>query len=544
VNAENQLILDIIQKLFLKKITFETALQVLNVSERTIFRYLKKYEVLGVGFLTHGNKNKVPANKTSTDEIEKAKVLMTEKYFDFNMTHTLEKFKKDEDIKINRETFRKICHEINLVKKAKRRRKTVRKLRTRTAQAGIFLQMDGSPHRWFNNEVSCLIGAIDDANNENYYSEFFESETTVGCLKVLRKIIEKKGIFSILYVDRAGIFGGPKRVHFSQVKRALEELGIKIIFANSAEAKGRIERHWQTLQDRMVPEMRLRKIKSFEAANDYLQNQFLPNDYNKVFKVVPADLEPGWKKLPDSVNLDEIFCLKHARSVKSDHTFSYNGVVYRIKSDLKYSIQNQKVKVRIYLDETQKIFFAEKELEVEVYQLPVRMDIDEKVKVILEEKSTIKVRKDSHVEHENKFYSVNPELLGKFVIIKEYEDNLLIYHHKKLVESHRKIKNQFVKSSTKPEHLKPWQATLLETSIYRRAAKNIGKHVDQVIFIILQKGQGVVDNKSIWAIIELKKHYAKTAIDEACEYAIRVSSVNYRTIAAHLKLRYRKTIAG
>ena len=146
---------------------------------------------------------------------------MKEKYFDFNLTHAMEKLVKDEGIKINRETFRKACHEINLVKKAKRRKRKVHRLRTRTAQAGVFLQMDGSPHRWFNNEVSCLIGAIDDASNENYYSEFFESETTVGCLKVLRKIIEKKGLFNILYVDRAGIFGGPKRVHFSQVKRAL-----------------------------------------------------------------------------------------------------------------------------------------------------------------------------------------------------------------------------------------------------------------------------------------------------------------------------------
>jgi hypothetical protein len=542
VNSENQLILDIIQKLFLKKITFETAQQVLNVSDRTIFRYLKKYEVLGVGFLSHGNSGKAPVNKTSEADIEKAKVLMKEKYFDFNLTHAMEKLSNDEGVKINRETFRRICHEINLVKKAKRRKSKVHKLRTRTAQAGVFLQMDGSPHRWFNNEVSCLIGAIDDASNENYYSEFFETETTVGCLKVLRKIIEKKGIFSILYVDRAGIFGGPKRVHFSQVKRALNELGINIIFASSAEAKGRIERHWQTLQDRMVPEMRIRKIKSYEAANDYLQEQFLPNDYNKVFKVIPADLEPGWKKLPTSINLDEIFCLKNHRSVKSDHTFCYNGVTYRITSNLKYSIQNQKVEVRIYLDQTQKIFFADKELEVEVYHPPVRMDVDEKVKVILEEKEAKKVRKDSHVEFGNKFYSVNPEFIGKLVVVREHGDNLLFYHHKKLIESHNKIKNPYVKNNTKPEHLKPWQATLLTTSVYRRAALGIGKNVDKLVFIILQKGQGVVDNKTIWSIIALKKHYTKNAIDESCEFAIATSSVSFRTIQAHLNLRYRKTM--
>jgi len=541
VTAANQLILDIIQKLFLKKITFEIAKQVLGVSDRTIYRYLKDYALLGVGFLSHGNARRVPVNKTILEDIEKAKVLMKQKYFDFNMTHAMEKLSKDDGLKINRETFRKICHEINLVKKSKRRRGKVHRLRTRTAQAGVFLQMDGSPHRWFNNEVSCLIGAIDDATNENYYSEFFESETTVGCLKVLRKIIEKKGLFSILYVDRAGIFGGPKRVHFSQVKRALTELGITIIFASSAEAKGRIERHWQTLQDRLVPEMRIRKIKSYEAANDYLQEQFLPNDYNKVFKVVPADLEPGWRNLPKSISLDEIFCLKHTRSVKSDHTYSFNGVTYRIKSDLKYSIQNQKVEIRIYLNETQKVFFADKELEVEAHHAPVRMDIDEKVKVILDEKDALKVRKDSHVEYQKKFYSVKAEFIGKLVVVKEHEDNLLFYNRTKLIETHHRIKNPYVKNATKAEHLKPWQATLLPTSIYRKAALDIGVHVDKLIFIILQKGQGFVDNRSIWAIINLKKSYVRTAINEACEYALGVGTVDLRTVMVCLNSRFRKT---
>lgn len=202
------------------------------------------------------------------------------------------------------------------------------------------------------------------------------------------------------------------------------------------------------------------------------------------------------------------------------------------------------MEVRIYLDETQKVFFAEQELEVEVYQLPVRMDIDEKVKVILEEENAFKVRLDAHVEYQNKFYSLKAEFIKKQVAVREHEDNLLFYHNKKLIESHRKIKNQYVKNSTKPEHLKPWQATLLPTSIYRKAARDIGKSVDQLVFIILQKGQGVVDNKNIWAIINLKKSYVKSAINEACEYAISTSSADYRTVSAHLKLRFRKTLTG
>ena len=113
---------------------------------------------------------------------------------------------------------------------------------------GLMLQMDGSPHRWFGDKKSCLIAIIDDATSE-IHAEFFESETTLGCLKVLRDYIGKKGVFKVLYVDKAGIFGGPKRCNFSQVQRACSEIGIEIIFANSPQGKGRVERSFDTFQD-------------------------------------------------------------------------------------------------------------------------------------------------------------------------------------------------------------------------------------------------------------------------------------------------------
>lgn len=542
MKAQDQLIIDIIEKLNSKKITLETATKVLNVSERTIFRYIKGFYDFGVSYFHHGNKNRVPVNKTSAETILKSKEIMKTKYFDFNVTHALEKLKSEENININRESFRKICHEVGLVKKAKRRSSVVRRLRNRTPQAGVMLQMDGSSHRWFNNKESCLIGTIDDANNENYYSEFFTGETTVGCMKVLSKIIKKKGLFSILYTDRAGIFAGPKRANFSQVKRALSELGIQIIFANSAQAKGRIERHWQTLQDRLVPEMRIRKIRSYEAANHYLQSEFLPAEYNKKFKVVPSNLEPGWKSLPKEIDLNEIFCLKYLRTVKSDHTYSFNGQIYLIKSDLKYSIQNQKLEIRVYLDDTRRVYFADKEIETELYQQPVKMDIDDKIALIIEEKDTINVRKDSHVFYQGKYYSVNPDFIGSPITVREQESVLLFYYRKKLIESHTKIKSKFINNTTKPEHLKPWQDTLLPTSIYRSAAKRIGAGCDNLVFGILQRGQGVVDNKNIWSIIGLRKSYPSNAINEACEFAVKSGSGSYRSVMAYLNLRCKKVV--
>jgi len=340
LDAKNQLKIDIISLLDARKISVEEAKLALSVSQRTVERYLELYKTKGLAFVFHGNTGRAPINKTDIALTLKATALIKEKYFDFNLTHALEKLSTQESIAINRETFRKACHEIGMVKRAQKRRSKVRKARDRISQAGVMLQMDGSPHRWFGNSESCLIGAIDDATSEVCGAEFFESETTVGCMKVLKCIIEKKGLFSILYTDRAGIFGGPKRVKFSQVKRALGELGIRIIFANSPQAKGRIERLWNTLQDRLVPEMRLKNIRAIETANHFLQEDYLPNDHNKQFSVLPKNLEPAWRPVPSSIDLSQIFCIKDSRTVKNDHTYSWNGMMYKITSDFKYSIMN------------------------------------------------------------------------------------------------------------------------------------------------------------------------------------------------------------
>lgn len=540
MKSEIQLKIDIIDKVLKKIISKSEAAKILNVSERTIERYLSGLERKGVQFFIHKNTHREPVNKTSSAVLTKAKTLVKEKYFDFNMTHCLEKLKSTEKININRETFRKQCHEINMVKRRQKRQSKARRLRQRTPQAGLLLQMDGSHHRWFNSEETCLIGAVDDATSENYYSEFFDGETTVGCMKVLKEIILKKGLFKILYVDRAGLFAGPKRAEFAQVKRALLELNIHIIYANSAEAKGRIERHWETLQDRLVPEMRLRKIKTFEAANNYLNQIYLPTEYNKRFAVVPANLEPGWVALPKSINLDEIFCLKEIRVIAGDHTISFENQIYKITDTLKYSIKKQKVEIRKYFNNEIKFYFADKELTVEVYSRPIKQDVAERISLVLDEESALTVRKDSHVVYENKYYSVDPKYVGKLINITEHDKYLLFYCRRILIESHLKIIGNLRNQSTKPEHLKPWQETLLPQSVYRYAARQIGENCDRLIYTILQKGQGVVDNKNIWGIINLKKEYPKSAVDESCKYAFMASTLTYRSVIVYLRLKYKK----
>ena len=169
------------------------AAQVLNVSERTLQRYLKAYREKGLCFVYHGNIGKVPANKISPEIREQVIHLVKTKYFDFNLTHTIEKLKGVESINISFETLRRWYGEGEFSKKYRVRSRKITEARQRVAWPGILLQMDGSYHKWFGSKESCLITAIDDCNNDLYYGGFYQSETTLDCMDVLKKIIEKKG---------------------------------------------------------------------------------------------------------------------------------------------------------------------------------------------------------------------------------------------------------------------------------------------------------------------------------------------------------------
>jgi transposase len=346
LKTKDQLLAEIVYKISSKQISRSDGIKLLGVSQRTLERYLRDFNKEGITFVSHGNRKRPPVNKTAEDLKETIQTLVQEKYFDFNMLHCLEKIREELGVEIKRETFRKWCHEIKAVKRSKRRRTYPRYRRERMSQAGLMLLMDGSHHRWFADVECCLNAAIDDATGEVPYAEFSYGETTWACLKVLRKIVEKKGIFRILYVDKAGVYGGIKRQGFSQVQRALNELGTQVIFAHSPEAKGRIERLWDTLQDRLIPEMRLKGIKSMDAANDYLQNTFLPHQYHPRFVVQAHNPQSAYIPVHPSHDLSSIFLLKEHRQVARDHTISLAGEKYLIDEHLKYSIHNQKLEIR------------------------------------------------------------------------------------------------------------------------------------------------------------------------------------------------------
>jgi transposase len=359
----------IISEFITGKLKRSEAAELLCKTERTISRMARKQESRGFIGVKHANYGRTPANKILNSEKQKIMKLVEETYFDLNITHCLEKLKNDHEHKLlSYATLRRWCHEKRLVKRKHRRSSKVRKQRVRMPFEGLLLQMDGSHHKWNRKSDWCLIAAIDDATSDIPYAEFFLSEDTLNCMTVMQRILERKGIPEAIYVDKAGCLGGGKRAMFNQFKRACEELGIRIIFANSAQGKGRIERVWDTFQDRIIPELRLRNIHNMPRANEYLQNEFIPN-YWKQNNVKPArEAEIKYKELPLNIDLNEIFCLKSYRSVKSDHTFSWNNDVYIIDSDLKYSIHKQKIEIREYQNMTYDFFYAGKKILVSLIE--------------------------------------------------------------------------------------------------------------------------------------------------------------------------------
>ena len=225
VNSQNQLKTDIITKVACSEMSVLNAQKLLGKSKRTVERYIQRYKEEGIQFVIHKSTYRTQPNKISGELKNLVQSLIRDKYHNFNLTHLREKLEECEGVLVKKETLRKWAHEINLVKRPKKRR-------DRMPSAGLLVQIDESFHKWFGEEKSCLIAAIDDANSE-LHAEFFPSETTFGCMKVLRDLICRNGIFKVLYVDKASIFAGAKRFNFSQVSRACKELGIEIIFANS-----------------------------------------------------------------------------------------------------------------------------------------------------------------------------------------------------------------------------------------------------------------------------------------------------------------------
>jgi transposase len=357
VNKKEQFRFGVICDYRIGKLTRREAAEAIQVSERTINRMSASVNEFGISGLSHKGRGRASHRKISDLEKQRVRFLIKEHYWDYNVLHCMEMLKERHKIDIGYETLRRWCHEWNCVKRRHRRPRKKKNLRDRLPAEGMLLQLDGSPHKYNGKNDWCLIAAIDDATSEIPYAQFFKSETTEASMKVVAEILRRKGVPRAIYTDRAGWSGGQKRTQFSQFVRACSELGVRVIFANSPEAKGRIERAFQTIQDRISPELRSRGITDIEAANKYLQNSFLTKYWNVRNTVKPHRNKSQYRAIPPKKVVAEAFCIKHSRVVQEGNTFYHDRHFHKFSSSRNMKGRTLKIhrysngKVSFWLDE-------------------------------------------------------------------------------------------------------------------------------------------------------------------------------------------------
>ena len=327
--------LEIIHKVEGKQLTGKQAAELLRLSERQVWRLIANYREQGAPGLVHGNRGRTANNRIPEEIRVQVLELAENEYRDYNDSHFTEELEERYSLEISRSTVRRIRRQAGLSSPRKRRPPRHRRRRKRREKAGMLLQTDGSRHDWLEGRGPwlTLIAYIDDATNEVQGATFRDEEDAAGYFLGLQEICMKRGIPGAIYADRHTIFQSPLKATLeqelngeqprSQFGRLLDELGIELISAKSPQAKGRIERLWGILQDRMVKVLREAGASNQEEANQVLES-YLPK-HNQRFMREAA--EPGTTYLPwpQEYQIKDFFCFKHTRVVTNDNTFSFDG---------------------------------------------------------------------------------------------------------------------------------------------------------------------------------------------------------------------------
>ncbi len=352
------------------KITLKEAGGKIGVSYRQAKRIRQAVKEKGIKGLIHGNTGRPSSHRTKERIRQQIVELSGKRYVEFNDLHFTEQLEEREGVKISRETVRKIRREAGILSKHKRRGKKHHKRRERKAQEGLMVLWDGSPHRWFglNHPPCCLMAAMDDATGKLLAARFLAFEGTEGYLWLLRRIVDDYGIPVSIYQDRHGALHRNDerwsreeqlagRQEPTQVGWALEALGIRTIFALSPEAKGRIERLFNTLQDRLVAELTLEQITALNPANAFLQSKFMKT-FNARFAVPPKESEKAWRAVAPKQDLDRLLSFRYTATVGHDNAVRLGGVIIDIPPGPKRrSYAKAKVEVRQLLDGSWKIYY-------------------------------------------------------------------------------------------------------------------------------------------------------------------------------------------
>lgn len=344
----------ILEILSRKDITQKDAAELIGVSERQVRRKLKIFHKEGPGGLAHKNRGKVSKKKWDFKEEAFSINLLKTDWKDFGPTFASEKLAEKFDIKISPETLRQSMIK-NGIWRVNERKIRHRKRRIRKAIFGIMIQLDGSKHDWFEGRApACtLLVFIDDATSKIVWLEFAKSESCEAVMKATLNYFKQYGMPRSFYVDYGSVFSvnlnNPEREKITQFKRAMDELNVKVKFASSPQAKGRVERANQTLQDRLIKEMRIANISGIEEANEFLRNHYL-DKHNDKFAVQPA-IEIDAHRSIKGLDLESILCIKEERILANDFTITYNKKVLQLETQQKTIIRpKDSITVSVKLD--------------------------------------------------------------------------------------------------------------------------------------------------------------------------------------------------
>ncbi|MEK9178935.1 MAG: ISNCY family transposase [Patescibacteria group bacterium] len=360
--------LTVIEELVDGKINGTTAATRLNLSVRQIKRLKVKFKKSGHDGLIHGLRGKSGLRKIDINLENNIVRIIKEKYRDFGPLMAYEKLQEIHQINIGHETIRQIMMRHNIWKSHKRKRSQYFAWRERRSSYGELEQFDGSYHDWFEGRnptlpEACLLASIDDATGKITDAKFDHNESVDAVFTFWWEYVEVNGIPSEIYLDKFSTYkiNHPAAVDnvelMTQFKRAMKELGTNLISANTAQAKGRVERLFKTLQDRLVKEMRLANINTIEEANIFLKEKFIPW-FNSRYAVTPKSNNNSHRKLDTATTskLKSIFAKHYIRGINNDFTIQYKTKYYQLKEIQPTTVfKTDKVLIEERLDNTIKI---------------------------------------------------------------------------------------------------------------------------------------------------------------------------------------------
>jgi len=355
---------DVILKAMAKKISWLEAAEIAGVTDRTMRRIRERYQEFGYTGLFDQRRGKRSIHRIPMQTAEEVLRLYREVYFDLNIRHFHEKLGQRHGIGLSYTWVQKALQGAGLVAK-RHRRGPHRRRRPRRPLPGMLLHIDGSKHRWLNDDRwHDLIVILDDATSEIYYAQLVEEESTKTVMAGLREVIETRGLFCALYSDRGSHFfvtmkEGEKvdKHRLTQVGRAMKELGVQMIAAYSPQARGRSERSFGTWQGRLPQELRLAGITTVEGANALLRERYI-GEFNAKFRVAAEEKGTAFRRTSRS-DLNWIFTVQTERVVAKDNTVAIGSRLWQIgKTRFRNTLAGTTVTIHEHLDETVSIRFG------------------------------------------------------------------------------------------------------------------------------------------------------------------------------------------